>query len=257
MRSRPRPELSEALTDALNRTLPAVLRCRSAESYQQLHSYALYEQWYNAEVIMHLRREVQGSCYDGDWVRVRGEAPLETKARRADWAIVPWDSSNCTPRCFDANEVYAFGETKVVGLGAAGYGTKSEAQKIITLGEQTGKDTLRSCLCFAHLILPCWGRKKTNLTDASLESLAKCAFPAVRDTFDLEIGLEHVQCILGWFGHEEAPDPTMADAEFALTQLLLRRPADGGWEVVMPPQQHQLSAYLTAKQNKAFAAACC
>ena len=206
--------------------------------------------------MMHMRREVQGSRYDGDWVRVRGEAPLETMARRADWAIVPWDSPNSAPHCFDPSEVYAFAETKVVGLAAAGYGPKSEAQKIITLGEQTGKKTLRSCMCFAHLILPCWGRRKRNLTDASLESLREYALPAVRKNFDVEVGLEHVQCILGWFGHEETPDPAMADAEFALTQLLLRRPANGEWEVITPPKQHRLSEYITAKQNKAFAACC-
>lgn len=47
-------QLIDAVTTALNCPFPAVLRTRSWYALECLHDYASYEQWYNAEVVMHL-----------------------------------------------------------------------------------------------------------------------------------------------------------------------------------------------------------
>ena len=164
-------ELANALTTALNRTFPAVLRTRSWDAYEQLHSYAKYEQWYNAELIMHLRRELHGSRFDAEWVRVRGEAPIGTRSQRADWAILKWKPSYASGRCFDPKHVLAVGETKVVGLAAAGSGDHAESQKIARLAEQLNHDDLSECLRFAYLVLPCWQRRGRSLDDSARTSL--------------------------------------------------------------------------------------
>lgn len=252
-----RSKLDEAVTTALNSTFPAVLRCRSADSYEQLHAYAVYEQWYNAEILMHLRREVSGSEFDGNCVRVRGEASIGTRDRRVDWAILPWNVPDTPTRCFDPQEVLAVAETKVVRLAAAGCGDTSEGQKIVTLGHQVNDDIPKHCLCFAHLVLPCWSRAKSNLDESALESLEDRVFSKVKEAFSLKVGMEHVQVIIGWFGCEEKSQQSdVNDSRFALLQLLLRRPPGAEWEAVQPLAQHRLSAYMAVDEAKTSAAVC-
>ena len=251
-----RTELYEAVTTALNCTFPAVLRCRSSDSYEQLHSYAVYEQWYNAELVMHFRREVHGSEFDGEWTRVRGEAQIGATGRRADWAILAWDTPATPVRHFDAKDVLAVGETKIIGLAAAGCGDKAESQKIATLGQQVNHDALAHCVCFAYLVLPCWSRRRHSLDDSALTSL-ESYIRRIRDQFRINAGREHVQIITGWFGIEETPQESSADDNrFALLQLLLRRPPGGAWEPVKPPRQHQLSSYIAVGEARTPAQVC-
>ena len=250
-------QLKAAITTTVNCTFPAVLRTRSWDAYEQLHSYASYEQWYNAELLMHFRRELHGSQFDDQWVCVRGEAPIETKNQRADWAFLKWEPSYAAGRCFARKDVFAAGETKVIGLAAAGSGANEERQKIARLAEQLGHDSLSQCLCFAYFVLPCWNRRPQNLDDSVRKSLEDYLFPGVAEQFQVEANAQHLQIITGSFGTEKASQESGAnDPRFALLQMVLCRTPEGQWEAVEPPVQHRLSSYLAAIEARTPAPAC-
>lgn len=252
-----RSQLADALTTALNGTFPAVMRTRSWEAYEQLHSYPSYEQWYNAELIMHLRREVHGSRFDADWVCVRGEAPIGTRSHRADWAILQWEPRYASGRCFDPKHVLAVGETKVVGLGAAGSGNQEESLKVARLAEQLENDALSDSLRFAYLVLPCWQGSGRSLGDSARRSLHDCLLPRISEKFRVEANMTHMQVITGWLGIEEtSPESKANESRFALLQLLLCRPPAGRWEAVEPPAQHQFSSYVAAIKSTVPATTC-
>lgn len=255
-------QLADALTTALNCTFPAILRTHSWYALERLHGYATYEQWYNGEVVMHLGREVNGTEFDGEWVCVRGEAPVATRSRRLDWAILKYDCNERSAESIDPKDVLVAGETKVVGLGSAGQGPMTEGLKVDTAAAQLNVHSLHSCLRFAHFILPCWQKrgKTQSLDKTTLDSLNRYVIPKIsdRELFNVNVTLADVQIVTGWYGTEsDSGQSNAANQSFALLQLLLRQLPGRTWEVVQPPVQHRLSSYVTRPENASPVGAPC
>lgn len=250
-------DLDRAITTALNITFPAVLRTRSWDAYKQLHGYPSYEQWYNAELIMHFRTELYGAEFDGECVCVRGEAPIESKKLQADWAILKWEPSFASGRCFEPRDVLAVGETKIIGLAAAGSGNSTESGKMASLARKLNDPVLANCPCFAYVVLPCLRKRGHGLDFSARSSLDQWFFPSVHEEFEIDATMQHVQIITGWFGFDEPSHESNADdTRFALLQLLLRKPPGEGWEAVDPPMQHRLSSYLASSEAQTPVQAC-
>ena len=211
-----RKDLASVVERKLNLTLPAVLRGRSVEAYQQLHKYAKYEQWYNAELIMHLQAEL-GDCWVGDrTIRVRGEACIA--GRKVDWAFVASDARDDAHR-FTPDEVLAFGESKVCW--------SSETALFETLLSQVGSEPAYACPRFGYVVVPSDNPKLLAARVSDLDRHFRGATGSKE-----KLGAQHLQVISGY------PFPGANEHGFCLTQIVFRHDPPADWRVLCAPLEH-------------------